>query len=207
MMTTGCIKYLGFTFVIVMVLLTGCRGLSPPVDFYTLNSQVNAPEDAAADENIAIGVGPMELPQSIDRPQIVTRTGPSKLVVDEFHRWAGSLPEDILRVITENLSVLLKSNQITAYPWEGHFKPDYRIVLDVQRFDGSPGEEMVLNVTWTITDAGGRNALFVKKSMIKEPVAGMDFDALVSAKNQALATLSREIAREIIKLESAAEGS
>jgi uncharacterized lipoprotein YmbA len=173
------------------------------VEFYTLNSVIEtlqAPQAAEADQNIAVGVGPMELPKIIDRPQIVSRTSPNKINVDEFHRWGGSLFEDILRVITANLSILLKTDRVSAYPWEDHFKPDYRIALDVHQFDGSLGEWVQLNVTWTATGREGRKALFVRNSVIKEPVLGTDFEAYVSAKSRALATLSREMAAEIKKL-------
>ena len=35
--------------------------------------------------NIAVGVGPLQIPKIIDRPQIITRIGPNKIRVDEFH--------------------------------------------------------------------------------------------------------------------------
>jgi hypothetical protein len=192
---------------IAIVLLTGCRSSSPPVQFYTLNAVIESSEgqaDANVRENLAVGVGPMEIPKSIDRPQLVTRTAPNVLYVDEFHRWAGSLREDFMRTLTANLAILLKTNQVTAYPWEDYFRPDYRVFLDVHRFDGNPGDRIVLDVTCTITDREGRRSLFVHKSRIEEPVAETQFAALVSAKNKTIAKLSRELAQIIIKLEAGA---
>ena len=205
MMTSGCIRNIAWTFVIGMVVFTGCRSKTPPVRFYTLSTIAQTAEKtpvAEVDQPIAIGVGPMEIPKTIDRPQIVVRINPNKLEVDEFHRWAGSLYEDILEVLTQNLSILLKSNHISAHPWEDFFNPDYRIVMDIHRFDGSPGDHIVLNVTWTITDGRGRKPLVVRKTIIREPVLGMDFEAYVLAKSRALAHFSREIAREITNLGS-----
>ncbi|UCE51446.1 MAG: membrane integrity-associated transporter subunit PqiC [Desulfobacterales bacterium] len=205
MIPKGCIRFLGWTLLIAMFSYTGCRSASPPVEFYTLNSAIETPQAtqaAEADQNIAVGVGPMEIPKIIDRPQIVSRTSPNKINMDEFHRWGGSLYEDILRVITANLSILLKTDRVAAYPWEDYFRPDYRIALDVHQFDGSLGEQVVLNVTWTVTGREGRNTLFVRKSLIKEPALGTDFEAFVSAKSRALATLSREMAAEIKILHS-----
>jgi uncharacterized lipoprotein YmbA len=205
MMTSGWIRNIAWTFVIGMVVFTGCRSKTPPVKFYTLSSITQTSEETSVtevDQPIAIGVGPMEIPKTIDRPQIVVRINPNKLEVDEFQRWAGSLYEDILEVLTENLSILLKSNLVSAHPWEDFFNPDYRIVLDVHRFDGSLGDHIVLNVTWTITDGKGREALLVRKSIIREPVLGKDFEAFVEAKSRALATFSQEIAREVTNLGS-----
>ncbi|MBW2411406.1 MAG: membrane integrity-associated transporter subunit PqiC [Deltaproteobacteria bacterium] len=193
--------------IIAIALLNGCRTSSPPVEFYTLMPVIDASEEkteANVRENLSVGVGPMEMPKSIDRPQLVTRSAPNVLSVDEFHRWAGSLREDFIRALTANLAVLLKTDQITAYPWENYFLPDYRIFLDVHRFDGELGNQMVLDITCTITDREGRRALYVHKSRIEEPLPDTDFGTLVSAKNKTIATLSRQLARIIIKLESGA---
>ncbi len=188
-------------------LLNGCRTSSPPVEFYTLMPVIESSEvqtEANVRENLAVGVGPMEIPKSIDRPQLVTRSAPNVLSVDEFHRWAGSLREDFMRALTANLVVLLKTDQVTAYPWEDYFRPHYRIFLDIHRFDGQLGDRMVLNITCTITDREGRRALYVHKSRIEESLPETDFEALVSAKNRTIATLSRELAQIIIKLEASA---
>lgn len=205
MITSGWIRNIAWTLVIGMVVFAGCRSKSPPVKFYALSTITQTSEETAVAEmnqTIAVGVGPMEIPKAIDRPQIVVRISPNRLEVDEFHRWAGSLYEDFLEVLTENLSILLKSNHISAHPWEEFFNPDYRIVLDVHRFDGSPGDHIVLNVTWTITDGKGRKPLAVHKTIIREPVLGTDFEAFVAAKSRALADFSKEIAREITNLGS-----
>jgi uncharacterized lipoprotein YmbA len=193
--------------IFAIVLLNGCRIPTPPVEFYTLMPVIESSEvqtEANVRENLAVGVGPMEIPKIIDRPQLVTRSAPNVLSVDEFHRWAGSLREDFMRALTANLVVLLKTDQVTAYPWEDYFRPDYRIFLDIHRFDGQLGDRMVLNITCTITDREGRRALYVHKSRIEESLPETNFEALVSAKNRTIATLSRELAQIIIKLEAGA---
>ena len=104
----------------IIALISGCRGTTPPVRFYTLNAVIEhtaGEPDPKIRQNLAVGVGPMEIPKSIDRPQLITRTAPNTLSVDEFHRWAGSLREDFVRALTANLAVLLKTDQVTAYPW------------------------------------------------------------------------------------------
>ena len=142
----------------------------------------------------------MEIPKSLDRPQIVTRIGPNKLMVDEFHRWAGSLYDDFLSVLTVNLAELLGTNRVAAYPWEEYFDPDYHIFMEVHRFDGNLGQNVVLDLTWTVTGRETREVLLVRKTRMTAPVAGMDYEAFISVKSGLLADLSREIAREIKRL-------
>ena len=194
---------LGSTIFMALVFLAGCRSATPPVEFYTLSPiSAVAPADKAAGlkENIAVGIGPLQMPKVNDRPQIVTRTGPNRINVDEFHRWAGSVYEDFLRVVTMNIGILLQSDLVAAYPWEEYFDPDYRIYLEVHQFDGRLGQYVQLVITWTITGSDARQILLVRKSMIREPVQGEDYDAFVAAKSRILATLSRQMVRGLEEL-------
>ncbi len=183
-----------------LVVLAGCRSSTTPVEFYTLSPMPTVSETdkvAGPGDNIAVGVGPLQIPKIIDRPQIVTRIGPNKINVDEFHRWAGTVYEDFLRVVTLNLSALLQSGLVMAYPWEDYFVPDYQIYMEVHQFDGRLGQYAQLDITWTITGRDDRRILLVKKILIEEPTQGDDFDAFVAAKSRILANLCRQIAQGI----------
>lgn len=185
---------------LALFFLIGCQGVTSPVQFYTLatpEAPAEAVNPAKAPDAIAVGIGPLELPKMLDRPQIVTRGTGNKLQLTEFHRWGGSLNEDILRVMTEQISALLRSNRVLAHPWADYFQPDYRIYLVFNRFDGRLGESLVLNATWTVTDSRGRKALAVRRSVIRESLAAPDYESLVSASSRALEVLSRQIADEI----------
>jgi hypothetical protein len=189
----------------IAVLLAGCSGSPTPVEFYTLNSlsgtmQKANPADAA--QNIAIGIGPVEIPKILDRPQIVTRTGPNTLNVDEFHRWAGPLQEGFAKVLAENIALLLATDRVAVYPWEAGFKPHYRIALDVRYFEGQFGENVVLEVVWRVSDRENEAIKAAKTSLIEEPLPAIDYKALVAASSQTIAQLSREIAQEIRKLQA-----
>ena len=200
MMTKGHLQNIGLTIFTALLFLAGCRSSTPPVEFYTLSpltSVSEADKVAGLKDNIAVGVGPLQIPNILDRPQIVTRIGPNKINVDEFHRWAGSVYEDFLRVVTMNLATLLPSSLVVAFPWEDYFDPDYRIYMEVQQFDGRLGQYAQLVITWTITTQEARKILLVRKSLIREPVQGEDYDAFVAAKSRILATLSRQIAQGI----------
>ncbi len=184
----------------LLVVLAGCRSSTTPVEFYTLSPMPDVAETdkvAGLGDNIAVGVGPLQIPKIIDRPQIITRIGANKINVDEFHRWAGTVYEDFLRVVTMNLSALLQSGLVMTYPWEDYFEPDYQIYMEVHQFDGRLGQYAQLDITWTITGRDDRQILFVKKSLINEPTQGDDFDAIVAAKSRILANLSRQIAQGI----------
>ena len=178
----------------------GCRSSTPPVEFYTLASlpmmEMESHEQSAI-RDITIGIGPVQLPQFLNRPQIVIRSGPNKLTVSEFHRWGGYFDQDFLRVLAQDISILLPTNRVVEFPWEDRADPDYRIEFNVQQFDGQPGNFVLLNTVWTIQERKGKKVLYARRSIIRQPVSGNDYDALVAAHSQALAVLSREIAAAI----------
>ena len=74
-------------------------------------------------------------------------------------------------------------------------------MLDVHQFEGQMGESVLLNVTWSIIGQGERaESPYIKRSIIVQPMSGSDYDAMVSACNNALADLSKEIAEQIKKI-------
>jgi len=183
----------------MVFLLAGCS-TTPAVRYYTLNPflemQPDIPE-AVSGDTLAIGVGPVEFPKFLDRPQIVTRISQHRVEVSEFHRWAGSFSEDFLRVLAKNISMLLPKDRVAAYPWTDQFSPTYRIQLTVEQFDGRFGGGVVLNVTWSVWNQKDTNEPVIKHTLIKEPVSAEDYESLVAAQSRAIGTLSRVIVDEI----------
>ncbi len=183
----------------MVFLLAGCS-TTPAVRYYTLNPSPEMQRDiseSVSGDTLAIGVGPVEFPKFLDRPQIVTRKSQHRVEVSEFHRWAGSFSEDFLRVLSRNISVLLPADRVAVYPWTDQFSPTYRIQLTVEQFDGRFGGDVLLNVTWSVWNQKDTNELVMKHTRIKEPVSAEDYESLVAAQSRAIATLSRDIAMAI----------
>ncbi len=178
------------------LLLQGCVGKSEPTTFYTLSPIESGPAAKASFTagDVNIGIGPVSFPDELDRQRIVTRSGRNQLEINEFHRWGGSLESNFVRVLVENLSQIMNSERIMAQPWERYFSPDFRVVMDVRRFDGRLGAYASLNATWMIVKAGGDKPLVVRQTIVQEAASGEGYDALVAAQSAAAATLSREIA-------------
>jgi uncharacterized lipoprotein YmbA len=206
MMRTGFLKTVTLGVSFTTLLLAGCGGSSQRVEFYTLNplSGMQAEANTAAtDQKLSIGVGPVEIPEILDRPQIVTRTGPNKLNIDEFHRWAGRLDEGFAGVLAENISLLLVTDQVAVYPWQADFKPRYKIGLKIRYFEGQWGKDVLLEAIWKVSGQHSRQTSSVRKSVIREPLAPEpDYEALVAAHSRAIAQLSREIVKEIQNLQA-----
>lgn len=188
---------------IILLGSVGCRGLSTPVHFYALASMAgNSLKAAVSDfpKDLVIGVGPIELPEIYNRPQIVTTSGQNRLTLSEYHRWAGVLQEEISTVLAENLSVLLQSERVVSFPWDGISDPDIRIFVRVHRFEGTLGQKAVFAATWSMRDPRSGRPPVVKKTFLEEPVDDAAYPAYIAAQNRLLAAFSREMASEIVKL-------
>ncbi|MGB5065080.1 MAG: PqiC family protein [Candidatus Competibacter sp.] len=174
-----------------LLVLAGCAG-SEPVRYYVLSATLAGSGGVAA-RDIAVGVGPVELPEYLDRPQIVTRTSQNELNVADFDRWAGSLKDNTIWVLAENLAILLPSQRVSVYPWKRATPVDYQVTVQVTRFDRLENGESVLAARWRVLDGGGRE-LLSRTSTYRETPAGPDYAATVAAMSQNLEAFSRDLA-------------
>lgn len=170
----------------------GC-GTSAPPRFYTLVSTATADGSPAAGYGVI--VGPVSVPASVDRPEFVVQIAPNRVDVDEFNRWAAPLGESIARTVAGDLAVLLGTPDVAVAPF-ANFDPVFRVTINVQRFDSTRGDSVLVEAVWAVRRiAGGQTRS--GRSVAREAVAGDDFDALAAAHSRALATLSRDIAAAI----------
>ncbi len=183
--------------VLVMALLGGCTGTSKPANFYMLHAAAQNPTAAS---NFAIGIGPVKLPQYLIRPQIVTRKTNYELHIAEFERWAGSLKQDITRVVTENISTLLDNDLVVMHPWRRSTLLDYQVEIIVLHFDGKLGNNASMKVRWAIFSDAGNKMILQKSALIEDKPKDDTYNGLVAAWSRILMKLSTEIATEIKNL-------
>ena len=179
--------------------LCGCLGRSQPTRFYLLQPTLSLQTGKAvpAKEGLRIGVGPVEIPEYLDRPQIVTRISESEFQIDEFNQWAETLTFSISTTIAENLSVLLTTDNLFIFPWPGSTQIDYQIKLDVIRFNAIPGGKIVLETQHTIFRGESREDLGRYVSSFSRPADVQDYEAIALSMSQLLEDWSRKIAKTI----------
>ena len=190
-----CDFAVGMLIVCLVVATTGCSR-SPRVTFYTLESGVRAETAAAATAVPVVAVGPITLPEVVDRPQLVVRVAANRVDILETHRWAEPLKSEIPRLIAESLGRLLGSNRVSSYLQNAGSDADYRVLVDIQRFESSPGESVTVEAVWSLRHAGS-GAPKTGRSLVHEPVGAEGYDPLVAAFGRALHVVSADMARAI----------
>ncbi|HXE98383.1 MAG TPA: PqiC family protein [Dongiaceae bacterium] len=181
------------TLCLAVALLTGCSG-SPRVAFYTLN--VAATNETSVSPLNSVAIGPITFPDLLDRPQLVVRTSANRVDILETHRWAESPKSEIPRIIAADLSILLTPVRVSTYPQNAGLEADYRVLLDIQRFEMTVGEGVGLEALWSVrrSDGGAQKS---GRTVFSEPVGAAGYDAMVAAQSQALAAVSRDLAQAL----------
>jgi uncharacterized protein len=148
----------------------------------------------------SIGVGPLDLPEYLDRSQIVTRISPNELKLAELDNWAEPLKGNITRVLAENLSRLICTKAVVIYPWKKSLTIDYQIDIKIIWMDGKLGDKAILVVQWGILDGSDQSVLLTRNSQYTESVTETTYSALVAAHSRLIAAFSHDLAQAIKSL-------
>lgn len=189
------------------VLLVACSPLAPQPDhskFFILTplaDRESAGSTLAAtanSSNVTIGIGPIDFPDYLRRPEVVTVASPNQLDLAAEKRWGEPLDKDFARVFAENISRLLKTQQLEKYPWPVRTHVDYQIVIDVQRFETTSDGQSQLVARWIIKDSRGKD-LYASETTVSAPVGPGETGPSIALSND-LATLSHEVAARFNEL-------
>jgi uncharacterized lipoprotein YmbA len=172
----------------------GCLSVSPPPRSYLLFAV--PPQPANSTSAVVVGVGPVSIPAYLDRSSIVTRGGDGEVTLSGEHRWAEPLRDGIAQTLAENLAAMLPSDAVPVFPWRTPWIVQYRVTVDILRFDGALGGLSVLDARWRLLDGTGKQ-LVLRAVHLQETATETTYSALVSAHSRLLAHLSQDIAAEI----------
>ncbi len=173
---------------------------SPPVHLYTLSSMEVSGHfpSAQSAKDRRIMVGPLSIPDVVDRPQMVVRSGPNQVILVDDHRWAEPLKSEVTRVIAENIGRLMESGRVWAYPENAGGLLDYRVLVAIQLFESTPGRDAVIDALWTVQSlrqAGSETK--TGRSRVEESISGKGYEAIAAAHSRALGVVSRDIVEAI----------
>lgn len=180
--------------------LAGCLGSAPTTRFYQLEPVADKPAPAPAHKSPTVLVREVRLPAYLDRPQIVTRVAGHRLHIAEFDHWGGDLREDMTRVLIQNLGRALDSRQVFATPVGMAVQPDYRLEVEVLRFEREVGGQVRLHARWWISRGSDPSPLATDESSFSGTSAGESYTELVASMNAVYAELARAVAARIRSL-------
>lgn len=179
-----------FLFAMAGVLLAGC-GSSPKEQFYALSLPA---QPASVSASYFAAVLPVQIPEALDRPQLVVYQGGNQVKVLEQARWAGSLKDEIRLALVSALESRGISNVYGAPVPEG--RPTYRITLSVNALTVSTQQPTQWQATWALRTVDGK-----KNAICTAAASGLGADVGVAeAYRAAVAALSLHVADSLQQL-------
>jgi len=182
-------------FTVIGVLLLSACGTSPKTNFYMLSAEREV--NSYAQDSVSVGVWKVDLPDLIDRPEIVTRTGAYTIELADFHRWAGGLESNVSILIADELSTNLKTGHVDVSPWSSYRNFDYQVKVHVRKFDGELGNESVLEGAFIILNGKGTEKILEQTFTFKEKLKGSEYSDMAEAMSHLVIQLSAKISSSI----------
>jgi uncharacterized lipoprotein YmbA len=200
----GAMKYqsvFSLAMVVLTVLLSGCIRDSRPMHFYMLNADSGAADTvrvSAASQGPVIGLGPIRIPDYLNRPQMIVAIADNQYRLFEDHRWAERLDQNISLALFKALPRQLGTDRIVRFPWSQRQVIDYQVGIDILEFNVNASGQSRLIAQWFIK----RKDLPIidKRSIYQFPASTTDQAVMVKAQSQCLTKLGQEIAETLRKL-------
>jgi len=176
--------------------LGACLSSSPPARFFGL-TPIPADTGPYDKQAVTLSLGPLDMADYLNRPQIVTRGPGNEFTVNEFARWAERLDRAIPRVLAANIDALSPGVVVVAVPYSPVVSPDYRLVGRIHRFDMDTSGLAVLELQWGLGKAGevvsdrGRARYTAQAGDPEDPAA------IVAALQETLEACSRDLAAAV----------
>ncbi len=177
----------------IALLLAACAlaACSTPELYYRLSADGPLPSPSSG---LSLGVGPIELPEYIDRAELVFQSSETRFEVPYEQRWAGSLRDTTTRAVGVNLARRLGTSNLRTYPWPPGTHLDRQVRINVNQFHARSGGDAILEATWTIED-GRNNVLSRGSGAFREPVQKDGYEGIVAAQSRLLGQLSDRLAK------------
>lgn len=179
-------------------LMAGC-GSSPQVKYFQLRAEPPGPAPLAQAAPPSAGIwalGPVRVPEYLDRDAIVRPSGQASLRLSPSERWAEPLRDAIPRLLLQDLARQLGSTRIWRLPLPPGLTAQRQLRVDIHRLDADAGPRplLVLQAQWTWVDPSGRQPPQVHEQRFEIPAGDGSTDVLVAAHRAALWALAQAIA-------------
>lgn len=171
-------------------LVTAC-GHSPPTHYFALQP-VTAGGARAGAPAAPVRVAAVHLPQELNRLEMVTGLGSSRLQLRGTEVWAAPLADMTRRVLAEDLEARLPGGSV-IFPHSPAPRSAGQLVVDVQAFGTQATGDGVLEASWSLIGPDGQPAAG-DHLRLTAPAAGQDAASEAAVMSRLLGELADRIA-------------
>jgi uncharacterized protein len=203
----NCRSVFSFGIVVLTLLLNGCMRDSKPVQFYMLSANSGntaAVRFPASTQGTVIGLGPIRIPEYLNRPQMIVAITENQYRLFEDHRWAERLDQNISLALFKALPRQLGTDRIVRYPWSQRQVVDYQVGIDILEFNVNASGQSRLVAQWFIKHKD--KSAIDTRSIYQFPASTTDPEVMVKAQSQCLTKLGQEISEALRQLMAEPDG-
>ena len=168
-----------------------------PMRHYLLQPNAGA-QQLSLDSAVEFTLDPLRFPAYLDRLQLTSHNDQHQVLIAPQDRWSEPLEESITRVVNENLARHLLDGRTQAQSDRSTDSQKVQLALTINSFDGILGQNIDVDIRWTITRAGDSEQIqhghFIDKASI-----GSSHAELVRGLNAALDRFSYALAQAVAR--------
>jgi len=181
--------------VTIALLVNGCIGTTAETRYYALNSSAISEN---TNEGLIISVGPFEIPEYLNRHNVILRGKGTNLKVLKFDYWAEPLAYAVTRRIAVTLSGDINDGFVVQFPASTDVSPDYRVRGRITHFEADENGEVRLSVRWAILNRDKSFAVSPRGANFSTSVEPSDdVTAITTAMGDLLDELTLTIEQEL----------
>lgn len=173
-------------------LLGGCT--QPPPNMYVMSAVPDAGRSTGLEPDPIVAIVRVQLPDYLNRSEIVSRQGSNGLSLADSDRWGEPLSDSLPRIYAQDLSRFIRGARVVT-PEEGRGqRPHYEYRVNLTAYEPTSDGRAVMRGHWILRDL--QKGEVVAEGTIDQtrPVAAGDYSAIVHALNENLNDSSRQIA-------------
>jgi uncharacterized lipoprotein YmbA len=187
---------------VLAVLASGCSGLLAPEPdkshYFVLSSEGSAAVQPGARTDIWLGLGPVKIPGYLDTQNIVRSDAGGSIHYVRNAFWAESLGDSFTRALLYRTGRRIGTGHVTQFPWYASTRVDWKVPVDVLRFEATSDGRVVLVARWTVQRAKDGAVVAGAESVLEEP-AGDDPALVVDALSRCVDRLAAAIAEAVVR--------
>ncbi|MEE2891770.1 MAG: PqiC family protein [Pseudomonadota bacterium] len=170
---------------------------SPAINYYVLD--VEPGPRIATTNTLSIEIIDVEVPQYLERFQLLTRTAGNGLLYAEAHQWGEPLKKTLARVLAAHLSEVLGTADVSTPHARLASAPDLRVQVHIDRFERAVSGHIELRARWQVTDAATGANLETEQARFESAaaIADGDYAGLVDGMQDGFASLAQRIAESV----------
>ena len=158
-----------------------------------LSTSTAAAAAATDGPNRSLAVGPVTLPVYLDRYEILHRSGDHQLLIERFDHWAGSLEEQIPRVLAQDIMARSPTVRAAPYPFRFEARAGLQLLIAVLAFEVDGAGMLQLQAEWTVFDTNNGESVARAVTNLTESAGDRSVEEIVGAMSRALGALAQEV--------------